>query len=1144
MTRAEGLDRVETCGFVLLYISDAVLHVNPSIDHTTGTGATFCAHPSQFTPSDTQIPNTLELEHWQEWRASGVSSALIAANVRSLEDTQGYDYLCYGNLERTNTGRLATGLLRRYAHTEAGGWWCNGLDPFADWAPMLWGCFKPNTPRVDLQRNKVIKYEHPPQVATRAFFLAVPDADRSRIQQQSSPAVRTSESDLPIATPSLAIPPLATPLARPTTNPPPQSTNFWSWVLTQPDIPIILVEGAKKAGCLLSLGYAAIALPGIFNGRRVTRDVTGQIWSESLIPDLALFATPGRPFYFCFDHETKPNTIKNVNIAILRTGKLLEAQGCPVQVITLPGPEKGVDDFVVAQGATAFEQVFAAARSLPAWQWHQNKQAELTWHPWHVCNTPDFTTEIAKLLPSSPSQWPPQDSPDAAPAPVLPTSGILVLSSAKGTGKTKAIAQLVGEETRVIAVGHRIALMRNLCDRLHLDYKDDLDKANGQFLTRDGYTLRIGLCADSLLAIDPNQCLGGILVIDEFMQVLRHLITSSTCNQDGKRPGLLARLQQLVRAARWIILADADASDLGIQYIRHLKGMETPTHLIRNDYRPTGFPVQVLATPSDDSIVQAILSDLQDNKKLFIATDSISSATALAKLIQQLPNVRPGIIINSETSGRNAERQLITHPNQEVPRYSWVLATPSLATGVSIEIEHFDKVYGIFYGVTTDADVSQALNRVRARIPRVVWCAQQGKNFSGLHRSEYPLQIAQALKLQLSREASVLRASLGCPDTLLPEIFELAWDSNPHLHLFTHLIATTNRAMWTLRHSVQERLRYEGNTLDILNVPANPAWKATMKQARSEAKAEHYQAVATAQLLTPAQVAALTQQETLQPEDKLSLEKSLIAEFLAVEEVTAADVEFYGQYHSGLLQLEALVLGTELSTQRDVQAIARQTQWGHGILPFDQPYYELKRFVRDRLGLLPFLDPHQKWSDADLEPLGQQARHYRQQVKEILGFSIPAEEKHASNGWILRLLCNQLGLKVKTHMEGPRGKQVKYFAIDLEHYQTIFAILQRRHQRRVQTFTSGEPVLNKSVLTSSCINNLGEGPYKTELSCLSSNIKSESISSKNPRQEGHKTYGQIWVKLSQDMKNYMKSTVNNLLENISKPSKRITQYST
>lgn len=43
------------------------------------------------------------------------------------------------------------------------------------------------------------------------------------------------------------------------------------------------------------------------------------------------------------------------------------------------------------------------------------------------------------------------------------------------------------------------------------------------------------------------------LVIDEVVQVLRHLLTSSTCRKDGKLPALLTRLRQLVQIARRVI---------------------------------------------------------------------------------------------------------------------------------------------------------------------------------------------------------------------------------------------------------------------------------------------------------------------------------------------------------------------------------------------------------------------------------------------------------------------------------------------------------------------------------------------------------------------------------------------------------------
>ena len=170
------------------------------------------------------------------------------------------------------------------------------------------------------------------------------------------------------------------------------------------------------------------------------RDEWGKVYSESLIPELARFAQAGRPVYFCFDHDTKASTTHHVNLAIATTGKLLQESGCEVHVIDLPGPEKGVDDFLVAEGDQAFQTLYEAALPLQIWQWQWRKQAELTQALSHIVHQAEFN---------------PTD---------LPEDGILILASAKGTGKTKAIVNLVQDAPRVIALGHRISLMRNLCD--------------------------------------------------------------------------------------------------------------------------------------------------------------------------------------------------------------------------------------------------------------------------------------------------------------------------------------------------------------------------------------------------------------------------------------------------------------------------------------------------------------------------------------------------------------------------------------------------------------------------------------------------------------------------------------------------------
>jgi hypothetical protein len=70
-------------------------------------------------------PTHIKPQHWKEWLKSGVAPELIKNNIRSLAGATPKDYLCYSDsLERTNTGRLVSHLLRQYVHTEQGDWWC------------------------------------------------------------------------------------------------------------------------------------------------------------------------------------------------------------------------------------------------------------------------------------------------------------------------------------------------------------------------------------------------------------------------------------------------------------------------------------------------------------------------------------------------------------------------------------------------------------------------------------------------------------------------------------------------------------------------------------------------------------------------------------------------------------------------------------------------------------------------------------------------------------------------------------------------------------------------------------------------------------------------------------------------------------
>jgi hypothetical protein len=174
--------------------------------------------------------------HLQEWFNSGVDEEIIALNVRSLHATTPYEYLLYSpKISRRNDGRLRDHDLKKYQHIELGGWWCNGVDPLNNYVLMMWGCFKPDHPRRDRQKiHKLIKYEHPYREETRAFFLLIPNRIWVKVSNRSG--IPITEEDLQ------------------------HPGGFWHWVWRH-NVPVTIVEGVKKAGALLTAGYAAMAYP-------------------------------------------------------------------------------------------------------------------------------------------------------------------------------------------------------------------------------------------------------------------------------------------------------------------------------------------------------------------------------------------------------------------------------------------------------------------------------------------------------------------------------------------------------------------------------------------------------------------------------------------------------------------------------------------------------------------------------------------------------------------------------------------------------------------------------------------------------------------------------------------------------------------
>ena len=1013
----------------------------------------------------------------QEWLDSHVDPAIITANVRYAEGDDAVDLLTrhaiadMGGHAAQYATTAVINLRQRYRHVLAGGWWVSGLDPLADWQPMDWGQFKPQTPRTSWKNpDKVIKYEAPAKQSTRALFLSLPWTDGLNIAQRHGLELnyqhrlqQAVHDTYPDAKDLSHAQTLSLVLDRHSaSDPEDQDKNFWSWWLSNPKAPIVITEGAKKAGAALTAGYATIALPGVYNGYR-SKDRLGNPIDPVLIPDIQALATPERPIIVAFDQDDKPNTRRNVAIAISRFSHLLINAGCHVTIAQWsPKQGKGLDDLIADYGTDAFHKAIKSALTFEEWQLWQALDNRLTIGS--SCGLKAQTLTV--LTPQT-----------------MPQQGILAIAAAKGTGKTNLINSLIESQPKVLLAGHRISLMRNLCERCGVDYRGDLDKQDGRFITGSGYTLRVGTCVDSLLAIDPNAFEGCDLVLDEVCQVLRHLLTSSTCNQQGKRPVLLSRFRQLIQAAQRIIIADADLDDHAIRYIQQLRSQPIhhnldaeatlPSHaanqlfLIRNTFKPPGYSVRFIQAPDSSAITAELLHDLRNGDRIYIATDSKRGSKRIHHLIKelqtQLKQESSNLLLNSDTSGGDTERAFMENPDLHLSSVilQAVTGSPSTATGLSIEGDHFDKVYGIFYGASsTDADMAQALGRVRAPMPRVVWCAKYGRSFSKAGRETSPRALRSLLKQKTQANTLLIQASLS--EVGYRSLNDYDWDNDPHIHYWSQIEAQRNRSMWSLRTALKVRLMHEGHQVEVVTLSKNQQAHNLLKEARDDLKMENALQVEAAVNLSPADAKLLSQLESLEPEQQLALQKYEIAKFYGIP-VTNIDADLvlqdnYGRSRGQLLNFE-WSKHPETAIDVDVRALERQGQWQHGYTPWDLSNAALKQKLRQLLGIDAYLEPGKTWDRDSLSPFKETALKYAPQIKAALNFTVKPEMSAAQ---ILNQLLEQMGLTcISTHQRRD-GQRIRVYELDPVVYQQQMDILERRKAIREQVDSEGTaPLFNQ-----------------------------------------------------------------------------------
>ena len=1071
-----------------------------------------------------QIPNQLTSGEYRELRQeSAIHLDLIKLNFFHLSGRDALDRLFISDkLKRINTGVISYSILKRYRHVEAGGWWVSGVDVLNDYSEDLWGQFKPIEPRLSADKGKVIKYEGPPKYPTGIIALRV---SRSLWQ------VVARRNNIELS----SIPP---------------SISFWSWVINNPEVPLIVTEGAKKAAALLSLGYAAIALPGVFNGYRQPKDELGRKTGlAKLIPQLQIFAIPERKVYFAFDKDTKASTIANVNVAIAKTGKLFAKAGADVRVIRWQEADKGVDDLIVQNGAAAFDRAYEQSLSLTTWLVYScvrlTHKVNLQVNRRYLGSLSSAKTEnevstnrsgvrgqrseIANdqqayrdLLSNTPDL-----TPDTLSIPETPK--LICLKSPKGTGKTHLLERIVQQATRegkwVLLLTHRIQLGEALCQRVGLPYLAEIKTVEY------GTVLGYGLCIDSLhpnsgARFNADNWSDGIVIIDEAEQVIWHMLNSATCA--SQRVEILAQFKTLIQnnlsGDGQVYLADADLSDIAIDYVRGLAGFHVEPFVLVNDWQPAKeqrWTIHNYEEKNPARLVRDLVNHVKAGGKPFISCSAQKLKSKwgtqnLESYIQQQFPQKKILRIDSQTVADPSHPAYgcIARLNEILPNYDIAIASPSIETGVSIECEridkcysevpiafelllrgiqtnlgkskqmpHFNSVWAIAQGVQTADSIRQALARIRANVPRFLWAAKRGfyKCMVGNGATVKKALIAST-RNKASRNIRFLQAADA-------SLSDLDFDSNfqpESLNTWAKRGCYINLTMQNYRSSIVEGLIAEGH---FVTCPYKPKTEesdtATEVESQLKEIAEaKYQAecnqVANAPIPTDAQYQTLkdkrakTKQERW-IERKGTLLKRYGSDVSIVPELVKKDDEgWYGK----ILSHYYLTVGRPYLIERDskqFKAIALYNKNRLWLPDFNRSLLSTPLRLLETL-IIELLKPgiHCRGSDPNLQLIAELALANKTELKTFLGITVVDSDSAIA---IVQKLFGVLGLKL-TYIGrlGPRGQRERVYTYEPPNdgRSEIFASWLQRDSASIQTKLANNCDCNYQIHSLTSVSTIGK----------------------------------------------------------------------
>ncbi len=492
---------------------------------------------------------------------------------------------------------------------------------------------------------------------------------------------------------------------------------------------------------------------------------------------------------------------------------------------------------------------------------------------------------------------------------------VFITNAPMGTGKTQLLMKPHFTEDRdqhllpVIITPTR-ALTKSIATQFDAAHY----KTERTDFEKQGLPSSLAITINSIIHFSFEQFLdkSQSLFIDEYTQVLRSIMTGTVQNE--LRQQTHKKLSDLMNKSHYTYIADADLNAIALDEIGRIIDQNVPIFVMTlpkidqseqlyqfYHYQKTRLAMAAFQKTIEEAIEQ--------DEKLYIVSDSRKK---IAELSEKLKNLDvKSLIITAETVRTPEAQAFLTNPDgyltKETPNI--VVLSPAVQSGLSIESDYFNRLFGIYTGTVTPTVFNQMLQRVRASIPREIVLPNQKphgqihlENPAALLAASYGQYLQQFGAQQVTFNPITGMTQIGRLSINTSEEGSIVIEGDRHEH-FERLSAEIKAMDYQQRNNAAAFLVLQsiaaGFTVNIKKQTLSESMKRALKeeekatkQAVLQSRQNHLCGVNT---LTKEQYEQKMKTETHSLEEVHAIKRFEIASSLCIDEVRPDDLTFFDE---------------------------------------------------------------------------------------------------------------------------------------------------------------------------------------------------------------------------------------------------------